>query len=140
MSQNQIKEILQKYRVIAVVGLSKDDAKPSYRVAAYMKQNGYRVIPVNPFVEEVLGEKSYPSLSEIPISIQKTIEIVDVFRRSEDVLPIVEQAVKLKEANGKPYVVWMQQGIVNLEAANAARVAGLLVVMDRCIMVEHNNL
>ncbi len=140
MSQDQIREILQKYRVIAVVGLSGDVDKPSYRVAAYMMQNGYRVIPVNPFVKEVFGEKSYPSLSEIPIEIQKTIEVVDIFRRAADVLPIVEEAVRLREVNGKPFVVWMQQGVVNREAAEVASKAGLAVIMDRCIMVEHGNL
>ncbi len=140
MSQDQIGEILRKYRVIALVGLSKDMEKPSYRVASYMKQNGYRIIPVNPFVKEVLGERSFPSLMEIPSEIQKTIEIVDIFRRPEDVLPIVEQAVNLKEANGKPFVVWMQQGIVNVEAAEKARNAGLIVVMDKCVMVEHGKL
>lgn len=139
MSESQVREILRNYRVIAVVGLSADEGKPSYRVAAYMKQHGYRIVPVNPFVEEVLGEKSYPSLSEIPVEIQKTVEIVDIFRRAQDVLPVVEEAVKLKEANGKPFVVWMQQGIVNYEAAEVARKAGLLVVMDRCIMVEHRD-
>jgi predicted CoA-binding protein len=140
LSQNQIKEILQKYRVIAVVGLSADEEKPSHAVAAYMKRHGYRIIPVNPFAEEVLGEKSYKSLLDMPAEIQKTIEIVDIFRRPADVLPIVEQTVQLKQANGKPFVVWMQVGIVNLEAAEEARKAGLVVVMDRCIMVEHRNL
>ena len=140
LSQSQIKEILQKYRVIAVVGLSADEEKPSHEVAAYMKRNGYRIIPVNPFAEEVLGEKSYKSLLDIPADIQKTIEIVDVFRRSADVPPIVEASVQLKHANGKPFVVWMQAGIVNIEAAEEARKAGLVVVMDRCIMVEHRNL
>ena len=140
LSQNQIKEILQKYRSIAVVGLSADKEKPSHAVAAYMKQQGYRIIPVNPFVEEVLGEKSFKSLLDMPAEIQKTIEIVDIFRRPEDVLPIVEQATELKQASGKPFVVWMQVGIVNLEAAERARKAGLVVVMDRCLMVEHKNL
>jgi uncharacterized protein len=140
MSQAQIREILQKYKTIAVIGLSGDKDKPSYRVAAYMQQNGYRIIPVNPFVEEVLGEKSYKSLTDIPSEIQKTIEIVDIFRRPTDVLPIVEQAIKLKEANDKPFVAWMQLGIVNYEADEIARKAGLIVIMDRCIMVEHQNL
>ncbi len=140
MSQNVIKEILQKYRVIAVVGLSKEPEKDSHRVSAYLKEHGYRIIPVNPFADEVLGEKSYPSLLDIPPEIQKTIEIVDVFRRAEDVPPIMEQAIKLKQKNGKPFVVWMQLGIVNEEAAEAGRRAGLIVVMDRCLMVEHHRL
>ena len=140
MSQNQIKEILSKYRVIAVVGLSKELEKDSHMVSAYLQQHDYRIIPVNPFADEVLGEKSYKSLLDIPVGIQKTIEIVDVFRRSEDVPPIVEQAIKLKEMYGRSFVVWMQLGIVNLQAAEAARKAGLIVVMDRCLMVEHQRL
>jgi len=140
VSQIQIREILEKYRVIGVVGLSDNKEKPSYQVAEYMRQHVYRIIPVNPHTQEVLGEKSYKSLLDIPAELQRTIEIVDIFRRPEDVPQIVEQAVKLKEANGKPFVVWMQLGVVNEEAAKAARKAGLTVVMDRCIMVEHRNL
>jgi hypothetical protein len=140
LSQNIIKEILEKYRVIAVVGLSKEHGKDSHRVAAYLKQHGYRIIPVNPFADEVLGEKSYPSLLDIPPEIQKTIEIVDIFRPAKDVPPIVEQAVELKRKNGKPFVVWMQLGIVNEQAAEAGRSAGLIVIMDKCLMVEHNRL
>ena len=140
MSQNVIKEILEKYRVIAVVGLSKEPGKDSHRVAAYLKRHGYSIIPVNPFADEVLGEKSYPSLLDIPSEVQKTIEIVDIFRPAKDVPPIMEQAIKLKEKNGKPFVVWMQLGIVNEQAAEAGRRAGLIVVMDKCLMVEHRRL
>ncbi len=140
MGQNQIKDILKKYKVIAVVGLSKEPEKDSHRVSAYLKQHGYRIIPVNPFADEVLGEKSYKSLLDIPPEIQKTIEIVDIFRPSKDVPPIVEQAIKLKQFYGKPFVVWMQLGIVNEAAAEAARRAGLIVVMDKCLMVEHHRL
>jgi len=140
LSQNQIKEILTKYHVIAVVGLSKEPEKDSHRVSAYLKQHGYQIIPVNPFADEVLGEKSYKSLLDIPPEIQKTIEIVDVFRPSKDVPPIVEQAIKLKALYGKPFVVWMQVGIVNEQAAKAAEHAGINVVMDKCLMVEHKHL
>ena len=140
MGQNQIKDILTKYKVIAVVGLSQELGKDSHRVSAYLKQHGYRIIPVNPFANEVLGEKSYKSLLDIPPEIQKTIEIVDIFRPPEDVSPIVEQAIKLKEVYGKPFVVWMQLGIVNEKAAETARHAGLTVVMDKCLMVEHHRL
>ena len=128
---------MKKYRVIAVVGLSKEPGKDSHRVSTYLKQQGYRIIPVNPFADEVLGEKSYPSLLDIPPEIQKTIEVVDVFRKAEDVSPIMEQAIKLRRKNGKPYVVWLQLGIVNEEAAEAGRRAGLIVVMDKCLMIEH---
>jgi uncharacterized protein len=140
LSEKEIEEIFQQYKVIAIVGLSRDKDKPSYRVAEYMKQNGYRIIPVNPFVDEVLGEKSYKNLVDIPADLQKTIEVVDIFRRAEDVPSVVEQAIQLKKANGKPYVVWMQQGIVNEDAAEAASNAELIVIMDKCIMVEHNRL
>ncbi len=137
MSEREIREILQHYRFIAVVGLSGDQSKPSYEVAAYMQSHGYHIVPVNPNVDEVLGARSYKSLLEIPVEIQRQIEIVDIFRRAEDVPPVVEHAIKLKAVNGKPMVVWMQAGIVNEVAATEARKAGLVVVMDRCIMVEH---
>lgn len=105
-----------------------------------MKKHGYRIVPVNPFVEKVLGEKSYPSLLEIPTEIQRDIDVVDIFRRSEDVLPVVKQAVKLREMHGKPFVIWMQLGIVNGEVATLAQDAGFTVVMDKCIMQEHKRL
>ena len=138
--QNQIEEILTKYKVIAVVGLSKEPEKDSHKVGAYLQQQGYQIIPVNPFADEVLGEKSYKSLLEIPREIQKKIEIVDIFRPAKDVPPIVEQAIRLKQTYGKPSVVWMQLGIVNEQAAQTARQAGLVVVMNKCLMVEHQHL
>jgi uncharacterized protein len=140
LSEEQISEILKKYQVIAVVGLSADSEKDSYRVSTYLQEQGYRIIPVNPFVSEALGEKSYPSLLEIPPEIQKTIEIVAIFRQPKDVPPIVEQAIKLKQLFGKPFVVWMQLGIVNEQSAQEAGCAGLVVVMDKCLMVEHRHL
>ena len=105
-----------------------------------MKKHGFHVIPVNPFSTEVLGEKSYKSLLDIPPEIQKTIEVVDIFRPSKDVLPIVEQAIKLKALYGTLQVAWMQLGIVNEQAAEAAKKAGLTVVTNKCMMVEHNRL
>jgi predicted CoA-binding protein len=140
MSDAQINEILTQYKVVAVVGLSNTVGKPSHSVSVYLQQHGYRIIPVNPTIDEVIGEKSYKSLLDIPLEIQKTIEIVDIFRKAEDVPPIVEQAVKLKELYGRPFVVWMQLDIVNEQAAKTARKAGLIVVMDKCIMVEHQRL
>ena len=140
MSQNQITDILEKYKVIAVVGLSKEPEKDSHRVSAYLKQHGYHIISVNPFADEILGEKSYKSLLDIPPEIQKTIEIVDIFRPSKDVPPIVQQAIKLKQTFGKPLVVGMQLGIINEQAAEAARRAGLIVIMDKCLMVERQHL
>jgi predicted CoA-binding protein len=140
LSQNEIKEILAKYKTVAVVGLSRELGKDSHRVSAYLKNHGFRIIPVNPFADEVLGEKSYKSLLDIPPEVQKTIEVVDIFRPSKDVPLIVEQAIKLKTMYGKPYVVWMQLGIVNEQAAEAAEKAGLIVVIDRCMMIEHKRL
>ena len=138
--RDQIREILTKYKTIAVVGLSKEPEKDSHRVSAYMKQHGYRIIPINPFADEVLGEKSYKSLLDVPAQIQKTLEIVDVFRPAMDVPPIVDQAIQLKALYGRLFVVWMQIGIVNEQAAEVARKAGLIVIMDKCIMVEHERL
>ncbi len=140
MSQNEIKEILTKYKTVAVVGLSREPGKDSHRVSAYLKNHGFHIIPVNPFADEILGEKSYKSLLDIPPEIQKTIEIVDIFRPPKDVPPIVEQAVKLKATYGKPDVVWMQLDIVNEAAAKTAKKAGLTVVMNKCMMVEHRHL
>lgn len=140
LTNEEIRQILTKYKNVAIVGLSADKNKPSYIVSAYLKQCGYRIIPVNPNVEAVLGEKSYKSLIDVPTDIQRTIEIVDIFRKAQDVPPIVDQVVKLKALFGRPFVVWMQLGIVNGEAAQEARHAGLIVVMDRCLMVEHERL
>ena len=124
----EIKEILAKYRTVAVVGLSPDEGKPSHEVAAYLKRAGYRIIPVNPSCSEIFGEPCYPTLADIP----GEVEIVDVFRRPEFLPEIVEQAI----AKGAK-VVWMQEGIVNPEAAARAEQAGLAVVMDRCMLKEH---
>lgn len=135
-SDEDIGKILIEYRTVAVVGLSADPSKYSNVVAKFLQSHGWCIIPVNPNVEEVLGEKSFKSLVDLPESVQKTVEVVDIFRRSEDVPPIVDQAIQLKEKYGKPFVVWMQLGIVNEEAAARARKAGLAVVMDKCMKVE----
>jgi len=140
LSQDQIRNILQRYDVVAVVGLSKDPKKMSYKVSDYLKQHGFLIVPVNPFVDEVLGEKCYKSLLDIPVEIQKTIDIVNIFRKAEDVPSVVEQVIELKNKVGRPFVVWMQLGIVNEQAAEAASHAGLVVLMDKCLMVEHHRL
>lgn len=137
MTQAQIQEILYNAKVIAVIGLSKDPNKDSHRVSAYMKKFGYRIIPINPTIDEVLGEKSYKNLLEVPTEIQKTIDIVDVFRKVEDVPMIIEHAIALKTLVARSFVVWLQMGIVDEKSAGTARKAGLTVVMDKCIMVEH---
>ena len=123
-----ILEILKQYKTIAVVGLSSNPARASYEVTKYMQSAGYRIIPVNPTEREVLGEKSYARLEDVP----EEIGIVDVFRRAEDVPPVVESAIRVGAK-----VVWMQLGIENAEAAERARAAGLIVVEDACVFVEH---
>ncbi len=140
MSQNQIKEILKKYKVIAIVGLSDQVNKPSHQVATYLKNHGYKIIPVNPYIYETLGEKSYPSLLDIPTSTQSTIDVVDIFRQSNAVPSIVEETIKLKQKTGRPFVIWMQLGVVELHSAAIAQKAGLSVVMDKCFMAEHIHL
>jgi predicted CoA-binding protein len=136
----EVEEILSRYRNVAVVGLSRDPSKDSYVIAENLKKEGFKIIPVNPFAEELLGEKCYKSLLEMPEEIQKTIEIVDIFRPAREVLPIVHEAIQLKEKFGKPHVIWMQLGIINEEAAKIAKEAGLTVVMDKCIMQEYRRL
>jgi uncharacterized protein len=127
----EIESILKQVKTIAVVGLSPNEDKPSYGVAAYLKSKGYRIIPVRPAVKEVLGEAAYADLSDIPPEIR--VDMVDIFRRAEDVMPVVEAAIK----RGDVKVVWMQEGIVNNAARDTAMAAGLLVVMDRCAKKEH---
>jgi predicted CoA-binding protein len=133
VDDSTIREMLEASRIIAVVGLSPKEDRPSYRVASYLRSQGYRIIPVNPAVSEVLGEKAYGSLEEIPPDVH--VDLVDVFRRPEDVPPIAEQAV----ARGAKSL-WLQEGIVHEEAAAKAAAAGLRVVMDRCMLREHKRL
>jgi uncharacterized protein len=131
MGNPDIKEMLTTYKNIAVVGLSPDPGKPSHEVAAYLKRAGFRIIPVNPACQEILGEPCYPTLADVP----GEVDIVDVFRRSEFLPDIVEQAIAIGAR-----VVWMQEGVVNEAAAARATDAGLDVVMDRCLLKEHNRL
>jgi predicted CoA-binding protein len=140
VDEDVLKTILSRYKNVAIVGLSNDPTRPSYTVAEYLKNHGFLVVPVNPYVDEVLRERSYRSLLEIPVEIQKTVEVVDIFRRSEDVLPIVEQAVKIKALHNVLRVVWMQLGVINETAGKIAKEAGLTVVMDRCMKQEHQRL
>lgn len=124
-------EILNSSRVVAVVGLSAKPDRPSYRVAAYLKTQGYRIIPVNPAESEILGEFCYPDLASVP----EPVDLVDIFRRSEEVLPIVKDAIRIGAK-----AVWMQEGVINEEAAALASEAGLRVVMDKCMLKEHRKL
>ena len=128
---NALRRILREAKVIAVVGLSADWFRPSYFAAKYMQEHGYRVIPVNPKYAEILGEKCYPSLCAIP----QPVDIVDVFRKTADVMPIAEDAIKIGAK-----VLWQQLGVRNEEAAAKARAAGLQTVMDRCVKIEHGRL
>ena len=123
-----IRDLLQRSKTIAVVGLSDSPMRPSYGVSAYMQSQGYKIIPVNPTIRESLGEKSYPSLAEV----SEKIDIVNIFRRPEYVEEIVDQAIKLKVP-----AVWMQEGVVNQKAATRAEAAGIFVAMDLCILKEH---
>lgn len=131
-------ELLLGSRTIAVVGLSRDPSKESYSVSQYLKEEGYKIIPVNPTASEILGERAYPSLLEIPAEEARRIEIVDIFRPSDQVPPIVEQAIQLRKAGGtNPKMIWMQLGIENPAAAEVARRAGIAVVQNLCVRTEH---
>jgi predicted CoA-binding protein len=132
-----IEEILKKFRVIAIVGFSRDPSKDSNRVATYMKHEGFTIIPVNPSTSEILGERCYPSLTAMPEELQRRVEIVNIFRPSQQVSTIVDEAIKMRKRWGNPSVVWTQLGIVDYEATARAESTGLAVVMDRCILIEH---
>ena len=127
-SVDPITKVLQRAKTIAVVGLSNNPLRPSHGVAAYLQSQGYRIIPVNPNIDSSLGEKAYRSLLDVP----EKIDIVDIFRRSEFVEPVVDQAIQLKVP-----AVWMQEEVIHEKAAQKARQAGIFVVMDRCILLEH---
>ena len=126
-----VQDILEKSKVVAVVGLSPKPHRDSHEVARYMQDNGYRIIPVYPRADSILGEKVYPDLKSIP----EKVDVVDIFRKSQDVPPVVDEAIEIGAK-----AVWMQLGIVHEGAAAKAREAGLGVVMDRCMLVEHRNL
>ena len=130
-SDNELRELITGARTIAVVGLSPKEHRDSHRVAKYLKEQGYRIIPVNPNATEVLGEKAYDSLLDVP----EKVDIVDVFRRPDAVDDVARDAVEIGAGT-----IWMQMGIVNESAADTADHAGLNVVMDRCLMVDHGRL
>ena len=127
-SKDEIGELLQRSKTIAVVGLSDSPLRPSYGVSAYMQSHGYRIIPVNPEIKGALGEKAVPSLHHVT----EKIDIVDVFRRPEFVPEVIDEAIRLKVP-----AIWLQEGVIHEEAAEKARQAGIFVVMDRCILKEH---
>jgi predicted CoA-binding protein len=127
-----IAELLQRAKTIAVVGLSCNPLRPSHGVTAYVQSHGYRIIPVNPKIEECLGEKAYASILDIPENVPEKIDIVNIFRRPEFVEEIVDEAIRLKVP-----AIWMQEDVIHEKAAEKARQAGIFVVMDRCILKEH---
>ena len=133
MKDEEIKNMLGSCRTVAVVGISPKEDRPSYTVASYLKSKGFRIIPVRPDGDTLLGEKVYHSLQEIPEEVN--IDIVDIFRKSEDVPPVVEEAIQRGAR-----VVWMQEGVIHPEAGARAERAGLRLVMDRCIKKEHQRL
>jgi len=124
-------KILNSSRTVAVVGLSSKPDRPSYKVASYLKKQGYNIIPVNSTEKEILGEPCYPDLASVPAS----IDVVEIFRRSEEVPPLVEEAIRIGAK-----AVWMQEGVINEEEAARAREAGLMLVMDKCMLKEHQKL
>jgi predicted CoA-binding protein len=131
MNDKQLRELYKSIHTIASVGISSNTEKPSFAITLYLKEHGYRILPVNPTAKEVHGEKAYPDLLAIP----DKVDVVQLFRRAEDVPPFVEQAIQIGAK-----VVWMQEGISNPEAAQRAETAGLQVVMDRCMRAEHMRL
>ena len=128
MNENETVQKIFEMKTIAVVGLSPNEARPSYGVARYLQSVGYKIIPVNPGHPEILREKSYPTLNDIPIE----VDVVDVFRRPEHVIPITEAAIEIGAK-----AIWFQDGVINEEAAKLAEEAGLLVVMDDCMLRQH---
>ncbi len=137
MDNEKIKILLSSSKTIAIVGLSKKPEKDSNKVAKYLQLNGYNIIPINPVAELILGKKSYKSLIDLPESLQSSINIVNIFRPSSEVIIIVDQIIKLKWKFKKLNAIWMQIGIINEEAANQARKEGFDVVMNTCIMMSH---
>jgi len=127
----EVEKIVRESRTIAVVGMSDKLGRPSLTVASYLKGQGFRIIPVNPRLQEIGGERCYPDLKSIP----DKVDVVDIFRRAEDVGPVVDEAIRIGAK-----AIWMQEGIVNEDAARKAREAGLMVVMDRCMLKEHARL
>ncbi len=146
MSQTQVpsstispKEVLKKYKVIAVVGASKNPEKDAYTVPQYMKEHGYKIIPVNPTADQILGEKAYPSLLELPPELAKRIELVDVFRPSEELPQVAQQAIEMKKRYGRPFAFWAQLGLESEEAKRMLSKNGIPYVMNACLRIVHRS-
>ncbi len=130
-------DVLKKYKVIAVVGASKNPEKDANTVPQYMKEHGYKIIPVNPTADQIVGEKAYPSLLDLPPEISRQVELVDVFRPSEELPQVAQQVIDMKKRYGKPLAFWAQLGLENEEAKRMLSKNGIPYVMNACLRVEH---
>ena len=132
--------VLREARVIAVVGASRNPAKDAHSVPAYLKERGYRIVPVNPTADEILGEKAYPSLLDLPDDIVRELDVVNVFRPPEEADSIVDQVAELRRRHGRPWAIWFQLGTSTRSAVEKARSMGLIVVDNKCMRVEHRRM
>ena len=133
-------DVLRKYKVIAVVGASKNPEKDAYSIPAYLRGKGYTIIPVNPTTDSIDGQKTYHSLAEIPLDMARKVEVVDVFRPSEELPQVAEQVAQMKKRSGMPLVFWGQLGLENEEAKKILTAAGVEFIMDKCMRVEHQRI
>jgi predicted CoA-binding protein len=136
ITDERIREVYQKYRTIAVYGMSENPKKPAHSVPSYLLSKGYNIIPVNPYADEIVGRKSYPNLKDI----EEKIDIVEVFRPSDQVVDVVKEALVRKKERGDIAVIWLQEGIQNEEARRLAEEAGIVFVQDRCMRKEFRRL
>ncbi|MDV3292845.1 MAG: CoA-binding protein [Nitrososphaerales archaeon] len=130
-------EVIRKYRFVAVVGASKNPEKEAYTVPQYLQKHGFKVVPVNPTADSIHGEQAYPTLSALPDSVARSVEVVEVFRPSEELPQIASQVVEMKRKTGRPFVFWAQQGIENEEAKSTLGAGGVDYVMDACMRTMH---
>lgn len=128
------KNILKKAKVVAVIGCSRNPGKPAHDVPEHLQSHGYKIIPINPLAEEILGERCYKNVNDIPVEVQKQIDIIDIFRPSDEMPKIIDDIIKMQF---KPKFIWMQLGISHEKAAEKARKNGISVIMNKCIMIEH---
>ena len=133
-------DVVRKYKVIAVVGASKNPEKDAYSIPAYLRERGYTIIPVNPTTDNIDGQKTYHSLAEIPSEVARKVDVVDVFRPSEELPQVAEQVAQMKKRTGRPFVFWGQLGLENEEAKKILAAAGVDYVMDKCMKVEHQRM
>lgn len=130
-------EVVRRYRFVAVIGASKSPEKEAFTVPAYLQRNGFKIVPVNPTADIIHGEKAFPSLSALPDDLANKVEVVEVFRPSEELAQVAAQVVEMKKRTGRPLVFWAQQGIENEDAKNMLRSAGVDYVMDACMRTVH---